>query len=88
MPLRRQHFGGTTPDRQDANIVPGGISSERLKSFIQRIERLEENKASVTDDIKDVYAEAKGAGFEVRIIRQIVRHSKNGDRCTAKASRK
>lgn len=51
----------------------GEISSERLKSFIKRIEKLEEDKASVAEDLRDVYAEAKGTGFDVKIIRKIVR---------------
>ncbi len=51
----------------------GGISGERLRTIIQRIEKLEEDKAGITDDIKEVYAEAKGVGFDVKIIRQIVR---------------
>ncbi len=51
----------------------GGISGERLRSFIQRIEKLEEDKAAVADDLKEVYAEAKGVGFDTKIIRQIVR---------------
>ena len=51
----------------------GGISGERLRSFIQRIEKLEEDKAAVCEDIKEVYAEAKGIGFDIKIIRQIVR---------------
>lgn len=50
-----------------------GISQERLKSIIKRIEKLEEDKAGVADDIKEVYSEAKGTGFDVKIIRQIVR---------------
>ena len=49
------------------------ISSDRLMSFIQRIEKLEEDKAAVSDDIKEVYAEAKGTGFDTQIIRKIVR---------------
>lgn len=49
------------------------VSSERIKSFIQRIEELEEQKTSVTDDIKDVYAEIKSTGFDQKIIRQIVK---------------
>jgi uncharacterized protein (UPF0335 family) len=48
----------------------GGIAGERLKSFIERVERLEEEKRALTEDIKEVYAEAKGAGFDVKIIRQ------------------
>lgn len=50
-----------------------GISADRLRSVIKRIEKLEEDKAGISDDIKEVYAEAKGSGFDVKIIRQIVR---------------
>ena len=50
-----------------------GISADRLRSIIKRIEKLEEDKAAVSEDIKEVYAEAKGTGFDVKIIRQIVR---------------
>jgi uncharacterized protein (UPF0335 family) len=51
----------------------GGIAADRLKSFIERIERLEEEKASIAGDIKEVYSEAKSSGFETKIMRQIVR---------------
>jgi uncharacterized protein (UPF0335 family) len=51
----------------------GPVSGERLRSFIKRIEKLEEDKAGVLEDIRDVYAEAKGTGFDIKIIRQIVR---------------
>jgi uncharacterized protein (UPF0335 family) len=51
----------------------GGIAADRLRSFIERIERLEEEKKGIADDIKDIYAEAKGTGFDVKIIRQIIR---------------
>jgi uncharacterized protein (UPF0335 family) len=51
----------------------GGIAGERLKSFIERVERLEEEKRALAEDIKEVYAEAKGVGFDVKIMRQIVR---------------
>ena len=50
-----------------------GVSGERLKQYIERIERLEEEKAGIGDDIKDVYAEAKSAGFDSKIMRMIVR---------------
>ena len=50
-----------------------GISADRLRSIIKRIEKLEEDKAGISDDIKEVYSEAKGTGFDVKIIRQIVR---------------
>jgi uncharacterized protein (UPF0335 family) len=51
----------------------GGIAGDRLKSFIERIERLEEEKRALAEDVKEIYSEAKGAGFEAKIIRQIVR---------------
>jgi len=51
----------------------GGIAGDRLKSFIERIERLEEEKRTLSEDIKEVYAEAKGTGFDAKIMRQIIR---------------
>ena len=51
----------------------GGIAADRLKSFVERIERLEEEKRGLQEDIKEVYAEAKGTGFDTKIIRQIIR---------------
>jgi uncharacterized protein (UPF0335 family) len=51
----------------------GGIAGERLRSFIERIERLEEEKRALTADIKEVYSEAKGNGFDARIMRQLIR---------------
>lgn len=50
-----------------------GVSGERLKQYIERVERLEEEKSGIADDIKDVYAEAKSAGFDSKIMRMIVR---------------
>ena len=51
----------------------GGIAGERLKSLIERIERLEEEKRVLAEDIKEVYAEAKGSGFDPKIMRHIIR---------------
>ena len=51
----------------------GGVSGDRLRSFIERIERLEEEKATITVDIREVYSEAKATGFDPKIMRQIVR---------------
>lgn len=48
------------------------IDSPQLRAFIERIERLEEEKRATAEDIKDVYAEAKGTGFDAKIIRKIV----------------
>lgn len=49
------------------------VSAEMLQGFVERIERLEEEKAGITSDIRDVYAEAKGNGFEVKAIRNIIK---------------
>ena len=51
----------------------GGIAAERLRSVVERIERLEEEKAALAADIREVYAEAKGAGFDTSVLRQVVR---------------
>lgn len=50
----------------------GGVSGERLKSIVERIERLEEEKATLTKDISAVYAEAKSTGFDVKVLRRLI----------------
>jgi uncharacterized protein (UPF0335 family) len=50
-----------------------GFAKDQLKAFVERVERLEEEKKAITDDIRDVYAEAKGNGFDVKALRAIVR---------------
>jgi uncharacterized protein (UPF0335 family) len=49
------------------------FAKDHLKAFVERIERLEEEKKAIADDIRDVYAEAKGTGFDVKALRTIVR---------------
>lgn len=49
------------------------VAAGQLRSFIERIERLEEEKKTISDDIKDVYAECKGAGFDTKAVRVIIR---------------
>jgi uncharacterized protein (UPF0335 family) len=51
----------------------GGVSSAQLKSFIERVERLEEEKAAVAEQIREVFGEAKGMGFDIKIIRQVIK---------------
>lgn len=51
----------------------GNISAERLRSLIERIERLEEERKALGSDIKDIFAEAKSAGFDVKVMRQLIR---------------
>ncbi len=48
------------------------IAADQLKAFVERIERLEEEKAALASDIKDVYAEAKGNGFDIKVLRKII----------------
>ena len=55
----------------DAQDV-GGVAGEHLRAFIERIARLEEEKADLATDIKEVYAEDKGTGFDVKIIRKLI----------------
>lgn len=49
-----------------------GTTADRLRSFIQRVERLEEDKKGIADDIKEVYSEAKGEGFDVKVLRKVI----------------
>lgn len=58
---------GNTP------VNNGGVAHDQLRSVIERIERLEEEKAATAADIKEVYAEAKGNGFDTKTLRQVVR---------------
>ena len=54
-------------------IGHNGNADDRLRLLIERIERLEEEKKGIADDVKDVYAEAKAVGYDVKMMRQIVR---------------
>ncbi len=51
----------------------GGIAGDRLRSIVERIERLEEERKALTADIKDIYSEAKSAGLDVKVLRQLIR---------------
>ena len=54
-------------------VEVGGVAGDRLRSLVERVERLEEEKSALSADIREVYSEAKSAGFDIRILRQIVR---------------
>ena len=58
---------------KEETVSVGGISTERLRSIIERVERLEEERKELASDIKDILLEAKSAGFDVKVIRQILR---------------
>lgn len=49
------------------------VAADRLRSFLERVERLEEEKAVIAGDIKEVYAEAKGEGYDTKVLRQVIR---------------
>jgi uncharacterized protein (UPF0335 family) len=49
------------------------VAQDQLRAFVERIERMEEEKKAITDDIKEIYAEAKGNGFDIKVLRQIIR---------------
>lgn len=61
----------TNTDNED-----GEIQGDQLRSIVERIERLEEEKKTIADDIKEVYAEAKGNGYDTKIIRKVIARRK------------
>ena len=63
----------TGAEKVEENAQWGNIAADRLRSLIERIERLEEERKSLSSDIKDIYAEAKSAGFDVKVMRQLIR---------------
>ncbi len=54
-------------------MAEGNVAADQLRLFIERIERLEEEKKGIADDVRDVYAEAKASGYDTRTMRSIVR---------------
>lgn len=56
-----------------------GVARDQLRAFIERIERLEEEKQTIADDIKDVYGEAKGTGFDTKILKMVIRLRKKDE---------
>ncbi len=62
-----------TDTKPEAKADTGGVAADRLRSLIERIERLEEEKKALGSDIKDIFAEAKSAGFDVKVLRQLIR---------------
>jgi uncharacterized protein (UPF0335 family) len=56
--------------------IVGGIVADRLRSLVERIERLEEERKAISSDIKDIFAEAKSAGFDVKVLRELLKFRK------------
>lgn len=65
--------GMDSPRLPKSDPAVGGIAADRLRSVIERVERLEEERKALAGDIKDIFSEAKSAGFDVKVIRQIIR---------------
>lgn len=63
------NFRGNNEESQEV----GGVSGQRLRAFIERVERLEEEKSALAEDIKDIMAEAKAVGFDTKTMRKIIR---------------
>ena len=63
----------TTDKTETDKTETGGIAADRLRSIVERIERLEEERKALAGDIKDIYSEAKSAGFDVKVLRQLIR---------------
>ena len=60
-------------EKPQAKAKPGGVAADRLRSLVERIERLEEERKALGSDIRDIYTEAKSAGFDVKVLRQLIR---------------
>jgi uncharacterized protein (UPF0335 family) len=60
------------------DVNPDAVARDQLRAFVERIERLEEEKKGISDDIKEVYAEAKGNGFDVKVLRKVIAVRKIG----------
>ena len=76
-PPGRLKMGPGSDNQDQGKRIPmaevAGVSGERLLAFVERIERLEEEKKALTDDIREVYSEAKGTGYDVKVLRQVIR---------------
>jgi uncharacterized protein (UPF0335 family) len=62
----------TGKEHTEDNAQWGNIAADRLRSIVERIERLEEERKALANDIKDIYAEAKSAGFDVKVLRSLI----------------
>jgi uncharacterized protein (UPF0335 family) len=60
------------PNQKDRRMAEDSVAQDQLRAFIERIERMEEEKSAIAADIKEIYAEAKGNGFDTKILRKIV----------------
>lgn len=73
MPFPKNHDDENNQFTGDDDAAVGGIAADRLRSIIERVERLETERKALADDIKDIFKEAASAGFVVKVVRQIIR---------------
>ena len=71
MPEAPLYIARETAEQQLGNGE--AIAADRLRSIVERVERLEEERKALASDIKDIFAEAKGAGFDVKVLRQVIK---------------
>jgi uncharacterized protein (UPF0335 family) len=71
--MRGAHRRASIVNAGESNMAKSGFAAGQLKSVVERVERLEEEKAALAADIREIYAEAKGNGFDTKIIRQVIR---------------
>lgn len=69
---KKAHTSDGEPRSNSGGSDAHGVARDQLRAFIERIERLEEEKKTIADDIKDVYGEAKGTGFDVKTLRRVI----------------
>jgi len=62
-----------TSKRTRSDAVAGNIAADRLLSIVERIERLEEEKKAISTDVKDIYTEAKSAGFDPKVVKMVIK---------------
>ena len=70
--VQAQEQAAPAPAQEGQAQDVGGVAGERLRAFVERVERLEEEKTALMEDIKEIYGEAKAVGFDVKTLRKIV----------------
>jgi len=72
MLISPSHLLGKTMSQTTENAADNNVAADELRSFVERVERLEEEKKTISDDIKDVYGEAKSRGYDTKVLRKVV----------------
>lgn len=63
-------------DKSPLDLKAGGVAADRLRSLVDRIERMDEERKALTNDIKDIFSEAKSAGFDTKVLRKVIMRRK------------